>query len=178
MIVEENSTSFERELIPEGIHPAIVHSIVDIGEHESPYKNDDGSTRVKHQVVITLELPTIEIEIDGEKKPKRTSKFFTLSWHEKSAMRKMLSPWVGDCPKFDLKELLGMPCQVFVAHTTKDDKTYDNIEKFMKPTSAQDAYSLSEEAFIFDLADPATESNFERIPKWLQDKVNRPEVKF
>ncbi len=87
----------------------------------NPGKIDNRETLT--QVCIGF-LTTETIEIDGVLKPRYTSFWAPMSWHEKSKLRQTVAKWV---PEFamnddvDLDDLIGRPCMVTVTNYTKRD---------------------------------------------------------
>ena len=128
------------EPIPEDLHLTVCYGIWDIGTQFS-----DKWGKATHKVVIVWELPNCrrEFEQDGVKRnlPMAISKRYTLSLHKKAELRKDLESWRGkkftdeELKGFDLKKLLGVPCQIQVLHTESDGKTYANIATITKAPS-------------------------------------------
>ena len=118
---------------PEGLHHGIAIGIYDLG-HQFSEKWGKSS----HKCLIMWELPKVRIDIekDGEKLnlPRAISKQFTVSLHEKSSLRKTLQSWRGkaftaaELKGFDILNILGANATVQVIHTTRDDRTYANVE--------------------------------------------------
>ena len=123
--------------IPEDLHLAVCYGIWDIGTQFS-----ERYGKAVHKVVIVWELPGCrgEFEQDGIKKnlPRAISKRYTLSLHKKADLRKDLESWRGrkfsdeELKGFDVKKLLGIPCQIQVLHTKNEDKVYANIAAITK----------------------------------------------
>jgi len=90
----------------------------------------EGVETVKHQVLISWELP-LEPLIDvgeGNMKPQSISKFYTLSLHEKSTLGIDLTSWRGkpftdeEKQGFDISKLLGVPCMLSVVDKNNKSK--------------------------------------------------------
>ena len=123
--------------IPEDLHLAVCYGIWDIGTQFS-----ERWGKAVHKVVIVWEIPGCrgEFEQDGVKKdlPRAISKRYTLSLHKKADLRKDLESWRGrkfsdeELKGFDVKKLLGVPCQIQVLHTKNEDKVYVNIAAITK----------------------------------------------
>lgn len=118
------------ELVPSGTYVAICYRFIDCGTHANQY---EGKAKIRHEVMISWELPD-ELMADG--RPFAISKRYTWSMHEKSSLRKDLEAWRGrafatedfEGPQaFNTKKLLGAPCMLTIAHTTKKDQTFANI---------------------------------------------------
>lgn len=97
----------------------------------NPYKgqvNKFDPTKIDNRDTLTSVclgfLTTETIEIDGVVKPRYTSFWAPLSWHEKSKLRQAVAKWM---PAFamnedvNLDDLIGKPCMVSVKQYTKRD---------------------------------------------------------
>jgi hypothetical protein len=119
--------------IPEDLHLAVCYGIWDIG---TQFSEKYGKSIRK--VVVVWEIPGCRGVFDGKDLPRAISKRYTLSLHKKSDMRKDLESWRGrkftdeELKGFDIKKLLGVPCQIQVLHTKVDDKIYANIAAITK----------------------------------------------
>jgi hypothetical protein len=139
MPITAKENSKPRELIPEGVHPAICYMVVDIGTHYNP--TFDKSAR---KIVVGWEFPEIRIKMDdGADKPKVNSMTLTLSLHEKATLRRLTEGWRGrrftqeELKGFDVSNLLGVNCQIQIIHEEKNGKTYDNITNILPPSTGK-----------------------------------------
>jgi hypothetical protein len=122
------------EKTPDGTFMARCYRFIDLGSHEQTYQG--ASTGLKRLVMIGFELPT-ELMTTGEYagKPFTIHKRWTWSTHEKANMRKDLESWRGKKFNdsdfgpggFDVRNLLGVPCTLSIAHSEKDGNSYANI---------------------------------------------------
>jgi len=106
------------------MHKAICYGVYDLG---TQFNETFGNKN--HKVLLQWELPEARIDIqkDGEdlNLPRAQSKIYTLSLHEKANLRKDLESWRGksftatELEGFDLKNLLGVDCQLQVIHKTE-----------------------------------------------------------
>ena len=116
----------ERELIPAGLQRAVCVSVADLGSHM-----DEKWGKLKRLVRLTFELADVrdDFEVDGETKnlPRLIGKNYTLSLHEKAALRKDLQAWrnkpftAEELNGFDISKLVAVPCMVNVEHFTGSD---------------------------------------------------------
>jgi len=119
--------------IPEDLHLAICYGIWDIGTQFS-----EKYGKSIHKVVIVWEIPGCRGIFDGKDLPRAISKRYTISLHKKADLRKDLESWRGkkfsdeELKGFDIKKLLGVPCQIQVLHSKVDDKIYANIAAITK----------------------------------------------
>lgn len=112
---------------PAGNHLTICVGVVDMGHH---WEEWEGKGSWKPKIRLVWELCD-ELMEDG--RPFTLSRTFNLSLHENAGLRKFLEPWRGkftdsDAREFDVKEMLGKPCMLTVAHNQdKDGKTWANV---------------------------------------------------
>lgn len=163
--------------IPEDLHLAVCYGIWDIGTQFS-----ERWEKSVHKVVIVWEIPGCrgEFERDGHIKdlPRAISKRYRISLHKKADLRKDLESWRGkkftdeELKGFDLKKLLGVPCQIQVLHNKVDEKVYANIAAITKaPTGTK---LIAE--------NPLTFFSFEEggdmptgTPEWIMDLIRHAE---
>jgi hypothetical protein len=131
--------SFERP--PAGMFPAICYRIIDLGTQPVSFQ---GETKNKHQVLISWELHDEDTTMaDG--RPMVIQKRYTLSMHEKAALRHMLEAWRGkkfadaECALFDIENLLGQTCYISIVESENKGVTYSNIASVNKPPKGFEA---------------------------------------
>ena len=114
----KQQTEFQQP--PEGTHVARAVGVIDLGTQVGEYA---GERTVRHQIVIRWELPHETLDVDGKPMPMLCSRFYTLSSHEKSTLRKDVEAWMGRrfngeevLNGFDCRRLLGKACQVTIQH--------------------------------------------------------------
>jgi len=166
------------QTIPADLHTGVCYAIWDIGTHF-----DQKFGKSIHKVIIGWELPEVrgEFERDGKKidMPRTISKRYRLSLHKKADLRKDLENWRGlpfteaELKGFDVKKLLGVPCQIQVTHKNGDDgKVYANISGIVKapkglpkPTleTPQQFFSFEETPVVIP---PGT-------PTWIMDLIKQ-----
>jgi len=116
---------------PEGLHVACCVDIVNLGIVQGAYGP-------KHKVRIVWQLDAID-----ETRERRfdVARVYTLSLHERAALRKDLESWRGKKfteveldGGFDLEKLIGVNAQVNVTHDLSDDGTcYANVSTVVPP---------------------------------------------
>jgi hypothetical protein len=109
--------------MPAGLHVGRCYMVIDVGTHHDEMYGKD-----RREVILGWEVPDERIKItkDGEEKdlPRVVSKKFTASLSDKATLRKFLEAWRGkeftkeELAGFDLKNILGIPCQLLVTHKT------------------------------------------------------------
>lgn len=156
-------------------YPARCISLIDIGE-----QMNEMSGNCRPEIILTFELPTEFIEVEGEQKPRYMSSTFTNSLSERAKLRGMLEMWRGkaftddELKAFDLRNILGMPCMLSIVHRqAKNGKTYANIggiSKLAKGMTIPDALSPLTE---FDLDAPDALDKLETLPEWVQERIKK-----
>jgi len=163
--------------IPEDLHLAICYGIWDLGTQFS-----ERWEKSVHKVLIVWEIPGCrgEFERDGKKVklPRAISKRYRLSLHKKADLRKDLESWRGkkftdeELKGFDLKKLLGAPCQIQVLHNKVDDKVYANIAAITKaPTGTKLTPENPLKFFSFEDGPEVPEGT----PQWIIDLIRHAE---
>ena len=77
--------------------------------------------------------------------PFTTSKFYTLSLHEKANLRNILKNWRGrdftdaELKGFDLKTVLGAPCMISITHNEKGRSEVGGVMALPRGTTVPDA---------------------------------------
>jgi len=122
---------------PEGVHLAVCVDIIDLGKIESKFTNDDGTPKLQHKVNVVWQIE--DLRDDGKRF--QLYKRYTLSLHEKAALRHDLESWRGqafttaELAGFDVENVIGKSCLVNVQHRKSEDgtKTYANVISIMPP---------------------------------------------
>ncbi len=116
---------------PPGTYSALCVDVVDLGVLDTNY---NGEVKPQHKIRIVWQID--ENQQNG--KPFTISKRYTLSLHEKAALRKDLESWRGrpftdqERAGFDLESLLAAPAMLSVIHNSNGGKTYANVSAIMK----------------------------------------------
>lgn len=116
---------------PAGAHAGVCVDVVDLGVLKVSW---GGKEKQQHKVRIVWQID--EDREDG--KPFQVSKRYTLSLHEKAALRKDLESWRGraftpnELEGFDLETLMGVAVLLNLIHNTRDGVTYANVASLMR----------------------------------------------
>lgn len=116
------------ELPPAGTYVGRCFRVVDLGTHASTF---NGQTRDRRLLLTTFELLDEDVHMsDG--RPYALGRRFTLSLHEKSALRQMLQTWRGkpyaDGEEVDLRKIAGQYGLVAVTlDASADGKVFANL---------------------------------------------------
>jgi len=170
--------------VPPGVYVARCYSLIDMGTQVS-----DGQygSKEQHKIRIGFEIfgeddngQPLTIDVDGKEMPLTISKTYTLSLHEKAALRKDLSAWRGrdftdeEADAFDVSKLINAYCMVNVTTSENNGKTYTNIAgltplpqalKNAKPTPIH-------EVVKFDLDEPDW-AIFQGLHEKLQETIKK-----
>jgi hypothetical protein len=167
------------EPIPAGPHHAICIGVVDLGTQQPT----NPQFRASRKVAIIWEIPDerIKIERDGKQLdlPRSINRTFGLSLGPKAELRKFLENWRAkpftdeELKGFDLKNLLGVNCQINVVQEAKGDKTYSNVTAASPLMKGLPKKTAENPPLYFTLEDcPAGEVKFpSHMPEWLQARV-------
>lgn len=116
---------------PPGTHAAVCVDVVDLGMLKVSF---GGKEKTQHKIRIVWQID----EVKPDNKPYEISKRYTLSLHEKAALRKDLESWRGkaftpeELEGFDLEVLLSKACLINAIQETKNGSTYTNVATIMK----------------------------------------------
>lgn len=115
----------ERELIPSGTHAARCVRVIEIGKQYSKLYDNESN-----KVIIVLSLPHVLVNVGGEEKQAYISNPFgiTISNNDKSSMKQYTRALDPQGEAKTLGDFLNRTCQVFVAHKSKDDKTFARLD--------------------------------------------------
>jgi len=143
-----------RALAPAGIHSAVCVDVQDLGLQTGAYG-------AKHKIRLVWQLDALDPEAGRRVEVARV---YTLSLHERAALRKDLERWRGRAFTdqeldlgFDLEKVIGANCQVLVSHSLGENGTlYANVDSLLP--AAKGAPKLAPEAFT-RLKDRASRTN-------------------
>lgn len=121
---------------PEGVHQAVCVDVIDLGMVQSTFADEKtGQPKVQHKVNVVWQIG--DKRDDGKRH--QLYKRYTLSLHEKAALRHDLESWRGkafsfdELAGFDVEKLIGANALVNVQHRQSADKTrtYANVVAIM-----------------------------------------------
>ena len=162
--------------VPEGSHPAVCDMLVDLGLQETTGKF---AGKVQHKIYLRWQIPSLRLsyEKDGVaiEGPMTIGSRFTVSLHEKAALRKLLQQWRGraftadELKKFDVTSVVGKPCLISVSHTPRDGGgVYANVDTAIKLPAGVTPPELEGEALVYDSDNMGT---FLKLRPWLQEVI-------
>lgn len=178
LYASEGGSGSNYEPIPEGTYPGICYSIVDLGDQYSE-KYD----KVAHKCRITWEVVGETIEVDGKEINRSISKEYTLSLSTKSNLRADLRAWRGreftkeELAKFNVKNILGVPCMMNIVHNTSGEKTYSNISSIMAMPKGMPKPEQTNETTYWDFDENAVDDDtFRKLPEFLQERIKESQT--
>lgn len=168
--------------VPPGSYIGRCYSMIDLGTQLS---TGEFAGKMQHKIRLAWELfgedengEPLTIDVDGKMMPLTISKSYTLSMHEKAALRIALTAWRGkafsdeEAKSFDVSKLMGAYCMVNVTQSENNGKTYTNVAglspipgalKNAKPAPVHDN-------MVFDLDAPDMKV-FETFHEKLQEAI-------
>lgn len=180
MAIIATTNSQPRELIAAGNYFGRCYQMIEIGTVKETIL---GVEKILHKVRIGWELPS-EMKVFKEEngpQPRVISKEYTLSMHEKAALRIALKSWRGkdfteeEAKSFDITKLIGVPCMINIIHKpSKSDHTkiYEEISGITGvpkemvnaiPAQINKSFVLSYDNFNVEL--------FSSLPDFIKDKM-------
>lgn len=134
---------------PAGTHSAVCVDVVDLGMLEVAF---GGKKKTQHKIRIVWQIE----EVMADNKPFIVQKRYTLSLHEKAALRKDLESWRGrgftpqELEGFDVETIINVPCLLNVIHTVKDGSTYANVSSIMRLPKSMQAITARDYVRVVD----------------------------
>ena len=172
LIAKGNETNITP--IEEGTHIAVCSALIDLGLQPPYNEKFKQAYKVMISFAVTDETYTNN---EGEEVFKTISKEYTNSLNNKAALYKDLNAWRGkkftlqELQGFNLRNIVGVPCQISITHTEKDGNKYANIGSVTGIPKGMKVDADEINTLVFDLDDPSTYVDFHEIPKWIQEKI-------
>jgi len=176
-LIASELSSGPRTLAPTGTHVARCVQVIDLGTQDDTYM---GEPKITHKVRITWELP-YELHVFDEKKgeqPFFLSKKYTLNLGEKANLTKDLISWRGrmftaeELKGFDLKNVLGAPCQLSVIHKkgANSDKVREEISAVTTLAKGMTCPEAISELLYFEVG-MGRNSVYNSLPSFLREEI-------
>jgi hypothetical protein len=180
-LVAKETGGVQIEPIPAGTYTAVCYGVIDLGTHTNPTFNKDA-----HKVLVQWEVPSVMIDVnrDGEtvSLPRAISKKYTMSLHQKAALRHDLESWrgkaftAGELAGFDVSKLISAACMVCIVHEPSKDgtKTYANIKSIMAMPKGGNRPKPVNDCMVFAIPDNAP-AGFDipedKLPEWIVNLI-------
>lgn len=170
--------------VPAGAYIGRCYSLIDLGTQLSSGQYGE---KLQHKIQIGWELfgedeqgQPLTVEVDGKEMPMTIKKSYTVSLHEKAALRKDLAAWRGrdftdeEAKAFDVSKLMGAYCMVNVTTSESNGKTYSNVAGLTPlPGALKNAKPAAVHSNqVFDLDDPDMKL-FNAFHEKLQEVIKR-----
>lgn len=157
--------------VPAGQYLAVCVGVYDLGEQYSEkYKN------YSPKLMITFDIPSVTIEVEGKQEPRQLSREFTISGKNNSKLRAFISSWNGvqysdeAFGEFDPLTQVGKPAMINVL--LNETGEYANIDTIMPLFPGLPAPSTTTSFKIWDM-DKWDDNVFAELPGWVQDKIKK-----
>lgn len=148
-IVAKNESTFTPA--PEGQWRAVCCDVVDLGMVKTEW---NGVTKNQHKIRVVFQIEEINPE---NNKPFLIQRRFTLSMHEKAALRQFLESWRGkayteDQAKdgIDVELMVGQNAVIQIAHAQRGGSTWADILSIMKPMKGQEPLAVTDYVRVID----------------------------
>lgn len=155
--------------IDEGTYLSRCIQVIDLGTQYS--RAYDKESR---KVMIRWELPSETTE----ETPGVVSAIYTMSLHEKSALRKMLEGWRSkkfsdtELKGFDLTKLVGLPCLITIVHDTgANGNTYANVGTVAALPKGMEVPEQINESLVVDLDTAEDLKKINDLPPFVQNII-------
>ena len=166
-----------------GTYMGVCVAVIDLGQQYKQYEKQKQGRYVE-QCLFIFEIPSERVQVDGQDKPRwLSSKRFTVSLHERSALFQLLTSWRGKALSeaeldpagegFDLMQMAGQGAMLSVSVNEKDDGSRSNkIEAVTGFPKGIAPLKPESEILVFDADDPDMEV-FAKLPEWIQDAIRK-----
>lgn len=181
MAIIAKETGSNRDFIPApaGTHSAVCCDVVDLGVLEVSF---GGETKKQHKVNLVWQIE----EVMQDNRPYLVRKRYTLSLHEKAALRKDLEAWRGrpftseELQGFDLEVLIGKPCMLSVIHNPgKAGGVFANVVAIMKSPKGVPALTVRDYVRVSEREPAAQQQAPEsQVPEWDGGPISDDDIPF
>lgn len=182
--IAKDSGGGDFKRVPPGVYIGRCYSLIDLGTQLTTGQYGE---KLQHKIRLSWELfgeaedgTPLTIMVDGKEMPLTISKSYTVSLHEKAALRKDLAAWRGkdfteeEAKAFDVSRLVGAYCMVNATQSETNGKTYTNVAGLTPlPGALKNAKPAGVHANVmFDLDKPDMEI-FATFHEKLQEAIKR-----
>lgn len=136
--------------VPEGPHPAVLYSLIDLGTQQGTYQGKPANP--KRKIAMRFELHGEDTKLD-DGRPMSIGKTFTLSSSAKGNLRPFMESWRGkafsdeEFEAFDLQNMLGKPAIL----TIVEDGEYRVINGISRLIAGMQAPTLTNKQVYLSL---------------------------
>lgn len=175
-IIAQQTNNGGGQTVPAGTHVARCYQIIHIGTIPDTFQGED---RLVDKVRLVFELPLETADFGKGEQPFSIGRDFTLSMHEKSALRAFVQSWLGealsdsDAAKFNLGTMIGKEAMVSVMHRTANTgRTYADLKGASPLVKGMTCPPQVNASFVLDFENEDFDLRFKMLPEWLQNKVS------
>lgn len=179
MILSEKQKS-DFKPVEEGTYVAVCCNLIDIGDHYSEQYD-----KTQHKCLINFELfDAGTVTVDDREVNRTLSNRYTMSFSNKSTLRKDLRAWRGreftdeELKRFDLKNILGAYCQLGIIHKTGNNgNTYANIASIMALPKSFPKPEQTNTMLYWDFEESEIgDSCWQQLPEWVRKVIEDSET--
>lgn len=182
--IAKDSGGGDFKRVPPGAYIGRCYSVIDLG---TQLTSGQYGEKMQHKIRIAWELfgddengNPLTVNIEGADMPMTISKSYTVSLHEKAALRKDLAAWRGkdfteeEARGFDVSKLIGAYCMVNATSSETNGKIYTNVAGLTPlPGALKNAKPNPVHAnVLFDLDKPDLKL-FDQFHEKLQEAIKR-----
>jgi hypothetical protein len=156
------------ERIGEGTYMARIISVITTGLHQQNSNYPEKGECEK--LMLTVELPTETMDVDGKEMPRLLSKEENLFLNEKSNLYKIIQacdPQADLSLGYDLSELISKECMVTIGTTSGGNDKITQWAGIMKGLTVPDQVH---DSTIYDFYEPDAEV-FEGLLPWVKELI-------
>lgn len=150
----------QQELIPEGLYPARLARIIELGDQEDKYG-------VKSRVIFAFTIPSQTIEIEGEKKQRMQ---MTFPLNKTSNPDSTVAKYVKALGGATWEDIIGKPCMIEITHKETNKGPRANITNVTRPVHGMEIPEPDCDVFIFDFDNPSKEV-YDKLSEFRQDQI-------
>ena len=176
IIAQNNNNNSGGQTVPAGTHVARCYQIIHIGTVPDTFQGED---RLVDKVRLVFELPLELADFGKGEQPFSIGRDFTLSMHEKSALRAFVQNWLGealsdsDAAKFNVGTMIGKEAMVSVMHRAANTgRVYADLKGASPLVKGMTCPPQVNASFVLDFENEDFDLRFKMLPEWLQNKVS------
>jgi hypothetical protein len=175
-IIAQQTNNGGGQTVPAGTHVARCYQIIHIGTVPDTFQGED---RLVDKVRLVFELPLETADFGKGEQPFSIGRDFTLSMHEKSALRAFVQNWIGealsdsDAAKFNVGTMIGKEAMVSVMHRAANTgRVYADLKGASPLVKGMTCPPQVNASFVLDFENEDFDLRFKMLPEWLQNKVS------
>jgi len=151
---------FEQEVLEEGLYPARLARIIELGDQEDKYG-------VKTKVVFAFTLPTEHIVIEGEKKQRM---MMTFPLNQTSNPDATIMKYMKALGGTNWESIIGKPCMIEISNKMVKEVMRNNITGVVKPMAGMNIDMPDCDSYIFDFENP-DKKVFDSLSEFRQGQI-------